>query len=130
LCYSLGDLFSERKEGVVHILFLGLAILLFHDPLHSAFGVPYMQDKLKVINYYFTNIVIFITFAILIGSLAFLKWISEKNEDQNVELINDLNKANEVLIERNTEIESQSARSSPKAMCFRVTRSNCWKPTA
>ncbi|MBC7885737.1 MAG: HAMP domain-containing histidine kinase, partial [Saprospiraceae bacterium] len=62
-----------------------------------------------VINYYFTNVVIFITFGILIGSLAFLKWISEKNEDQNIELIKDLNKTNEVLVERNTEIESQSA---------------------
>lgn len=103
-------IFSLKERKALFISsFLGLAILLFHDPLHSAFGVPYMQDKLKVINYYFTNIVIFITFAILIGSLAFLKWISEKNEDQNIELINDLNNTNEVLIERNTEIESQSA---------------------
>ncbi|MBA4056989.1 MAG: hypothetical protein C0490_19900, partial [Marivirga sp.] len=102
-------IFSLKEKRALFITsFLGLAILLSHDPLHTLFGVPYLQDKLKVLNYYFTNVVIFITFGILIGSLAFLKWISEKNEDQNIELIRDLNKTNEILSERNTEIESQS----------------------
>ena len=45
----------------------------------------------------------------LIGSLAFLRWISEQNEDRNIELINELNKANMSLLERSVEIEAQSA---------------------
>lgn len=87
----------------------GLATLLAHDPLHSLFGVPYQQDKLKVLNYYFTNVVVFITYWMLIGSLAFLKWISEQNEDRNIELINQLNYANKSILERSVEIEAQSA---------------------
>lgn len=88
---------------------LGLAILLAHDPLHYIFGVPYQQDKLKVLNYYFTNVVIFITYWMLIASLAFLKWISEQNEDRSIQLINELNTANKSLTERSAEIEAQSA---------------------
>jgi signal transduction histidine kinase len=85
-----------------------LLILMLHDPLHYYFGVPYQQDKLRVFNYYFTNVVIFITFGIITASLGFLRWISDKNENRNVELIADLALANRILMERNTEIESQS----------------------
>jgi len=99
----------KEKRALFFTSFVGLAILLAHDPLHSAFGVPYQQDKLKVLNYYFTNIVVFVTYCILIGSLAFLKWISEQNEERNISLIGDLNDANKILLERNTEIEAQSA---------------------
>ena len=98
----------KEKKPLIISSALGLAIILAHDPLHTAFGVPYQQDKLKVINYYFTNIVIFITYGILVGSLAFLKWISEKNEDRNIELIEDLNNTNDILVDRNAEIEAQS----------------------
>ena len=98
----------KEKKLLILSSSIGIAILMAHDPLHTAFGVPYQQDKLKVINYYFTNIVIFMTAGILIGSLSFLKWISEKNEDKNIELIKDLNKSNEILLERNSEIEAQS----------------------
>ncbi|MEP6737549.1 MAG: HAMP domain-containing sensor histidine kinase, partial [Chryseolinea sp.] len=88
---------------------LCLVILLLHDPLHYAFGVSYLQEKLKVYNYYFTNIIIFITFTIITGSLGFLKWVSEQNEDKSIDLIEDLALANKILMERNTEIEAQSA---------------------
>jgi signal transduction histidine kinase len=103
-------IFSLKEKGPLFLCSgLGFAILLAHDPLHSFFGVPYQQDKLKVINYYFTNVVIFITYWMLIGSLAFLKWISEQNEDRNIELIDELNKANISLTERSVEMEAQSA---------------------
>jgi hypothetical protein len=58
---------------------IGLIILMLHDPLHYIFDVPYQQDKLRVFNYYFTNVVIFITFGIITASLGFLRWISDKN---------------------------------------------------
>jgi signal transduction histidine kinase len=102
--------FSLKEKGVLMICAgIGLTILLAHDPLHYAFGVPYQQDKLKVLNYYFTNVVVFITYWILTASLLFLKWISEQNEERNVELINQLNTANKSLIERSAEIEAQNA---------------------
>ena len=87
---------------------LGLIILMLHDPLHFLFDVPYQQDKLRVFNYYFTNVVIFIAFGIITASLGFLRYISDKHEDKNVELIEDLALANRILMERNSEIEAQS----------------------
>jgi signal transduction histidine kinase len=103
-------IFSLKEKGPLYFCSgFGIAILLAHDPLHSFFGVPYLQDKLKVSNYYFTNVVVFITCWMLIGSLAFLRWISEQNEDRNIELINELNKANASLMERSVEMEAQSA---------------------
>jgi len=102
-------IFSLKEKSVlIACSIIGLAILLLHDPLHSFFGVPYQQDKLKVYNYYFTNVIIFITYSIITGSLGFLKWVSDKNEDKNIELIADLADANRTLTDRNAEIESQS----------------------
>lgn len=101
--------FSLRERStLIASSVIALGILMLHDPLHYWFGVPYQQDKLKVFNYYFTNVVIFITFCIITGSLGFLRWISEKNESKNVELIEDLALANRILMERNSEIEAQS----------------------
>ncbi|MEO5979863.1 MAG: HAMP domain-containing sensor histidine kinase [Chryseolinea sp.] len=99
----------KEKPALIISSILCLVILLLHDPLHYAFGVPYLQEKLKVYNYYFTNIIIFITFTIITGSLGFLKWVSEQNEDKSIDLIEDLALANKILMERNTEIEAQSA---------------------
>lgn len=101
--FSLRERFALIGSSAV-----ALIILMLHDPLHYAFGVPYQQDKLKVFNYYFTNVIIFITFCIITGSLGFLRWISEKNEEKNIELIEDLALANRILMERNAEIEAQS----------------------
>jgi signal transduction histidine kinase len=98
----------EEKAPLFVCAGIGISILLAHDPLHYVFGVPYQQDKLKVLNYYFTNVVVFITYWIVIGSLLFLKWVSEQNEDRNIDLINELNKANKALLERSAEIEAQS----------------------
>lgn len=101
--------FSLRERyALIGSSIIVLTILMLHDPLHYWFGVPYQQDKLKVFNYYFTNVVIFITFCIITGSLGFLRWLSEKNETKNVELIEDLALANRILLERNSEIEAQS----------------------
>ncbi len=97
-----------EKRILVACSVTALAVLLAHDPLHSLFDVPYQQDKLKVYNYYFTNIIIFITYSIITGSLGFLKWVSDKNEEKNIELISELAEANRILMESNAEIESQS----------------------
>jgi len=103
-------LFSFRERAMLFVAALGgFAVLMAHDPLHTAFGVPYTQDHLRLMNYHFTNVVMVITYAIMVSSLAFLKWLSEKNESRNEELIVDLNIANLQLLERNAEIEAQNA---------------------
>jgi len=103
-------LFSlKEKTAMLLCAITSLGILLSFDPLHEAFGVGYIQDKLKAYNYYFSNVVIFITYLLLVGALALLKWISEKNETRNLELIDELNQANQELVEKNSEIEAQRA---------------------
>ncbi|HPM32337.1 MAG TPA: ATP-binding protein, partial [Chryseolinea sp.] len=84
-------------------------ILMAHDPLHHYFGVGYRQDNLKEGNYTFTNVVILITYLILMGAIVFLKWVLETTEEKNIKLIDDLNNNNEILVEKNAEIEAQSA---------------------
>ncbi|MEJ1241511.1 ATP-binding protein [Chryseolinea sp. T2] len=98
----------HERIALISSSLLGLMILMLHDPLHFLFDVPYQQDKLRVFNYYFTNVVVFIAFGIITASLGFLRYISDKHEDRNVELIEDLALANRILMERNSEIEAQS----------------------
>lgn len=105
-------LFSLNERKLLFFSsFLGFSILMLHDPLHAAFGVGYHQNDfifLTLSNYYFTNIVILITYCIMVGALFTLKWISESNENKNITLINELNQANDELVEKNAEIEAQS----------------------
>src|SRR6185312_9444591 len=84
---------------------------LLHDPLHNYFHVGYHQNdlnQLKSSNYYYTNIVIFLTYCVMVGAVIFLKRVSENNENKNIELIKQLNLAYHELIEKNVEIEAQS----------------------
>jgi signal transduction histidine kinase len=104
-------LFSLKEQKLLFLTALfGLSILILHDPLHAAFDVGYHQNDLIFLatsSYYFTNVVIGITYCIMIAALLFLKAISEKNENKNITLINELNKANNELLEKNSEIEAQ-----------------------
>lgn len=103
-------LFSlKEKKSLLLCSLTGMLILLAHDPLHQWFGVGYSQDRLKVSTYYFANVVIFISYCLLVSALAFLKWTSERHEAKNMELIDELNDTNEVLTEKNAEIEAQTS---------------------
>ncbi len=103
-------LFSlKEKKLLILCSLIGLGILMAHDPLHHYFGVGYRQDNLKEGNYTFTNVVILITYLILMGAIVFLKWVLETTEEKNIKLIDDLNNNNEILVEKNAEIEAQSA---------------------
>ena len=99
--------FSEKKLLIATSL-ATLALLMLHDPLHSLFNVPYRPFLLKESNYYFTNVVVFITYLIMAGALLFLKKISEDNETRAEKLIHELNTINEELTEKNSEIEAQN----------------------
>ncbi|HYG01062.1 MAG TPA: ATP-binding protein [Chryseosolibacter sp.] len=100
--------FRERVL-LLSMSFLNLALLLSHDPLHTLFDVPYRQDNLLESNYTFTNIVVFITYMIMVGAVLFQKRISEVSEKRAEDLIDDLNDVNENLTEKNAEIEAQNS---------------------
>ena len=84
-----------------------LAVLLF-DPLHNAFGVGYYQLGHHDTTYYFGNVVILVTYLILVGSAYLVKKSNEASHDRNLQLIEELNNAKEALEERNSEIEAQN----------------------
>jgi signal transduction histidine kinase len=101
--------FSFKERGLlISTLVITFLILIGHDPIHEYFGVPYRQDNLKESNYAFTNVVVLVTYGIMMGAVMFLKWVSEESEDRAAKLIHELNQTNEYLIEKNTEIESQN----------------------
>lgn len=108
--------FSFRERNFL----LGTSVLNFfalmsYDPIHILAGVPYSKGTLKIYNYYFVNAVVFITYCVSIGSVFFLKWISERNEEKADQLIEDMNQINIELLEKNTEIERTSQEVSAQA---------------
>lgn len=120
-------LFSlAEKKYLITCSLLGLLLLMSHDPLHNAFGVPYPQDKLKLLNYYFTNVVIFVIYWALMAHIIFLKWLSERTENKNVELIKELNQANETLLLKNSEIQQQSAEILEQSEILQTNQDKLW----
>lgn len=108
-CVFPGVFFSIKEKKQLLLTNLAtLLILMLHDPLHTFFGVPYQKDILKESNYAFTNIVILITYSLMVGTVTFLKWVSEKNGEKAEKLIEELNRTNEELSEKNTKIERQN----------------------
>jgi signal transduction histidine kinase len=102
-------LFSIRERKLlISFVLLDLLILMAFDPLHYWFDVPYQKESLSLYHYYFTNVVIFVTYSLIAGAVFFLKWTSETFEEKNDELIRDLNRINEELVEKNAEIEAQN----------------------
>jgi signal transduction histidine kinase len=98
----------ERRAYLIITSLISLLVLLSHDPLHAYFGVPYRHDNLKLSNYSFSNVIVLITYLIIMGGVFFLKWLSERGEKKSETLIQKLNKMNEELIDKNTEIEAQN----------------------
>lgn len=108
--------FSLReKTWLILTMGIGLTILMLHDPLHNLLGVGYSGSRLKYGSYSFTNIVILITYCIMVGSVVFLKWVIERNEARTEKLIGDLNVINLELIDKNAEIEAQNLEIAAQA---------------
>jgi signal transduction histidine kinase len=115
-CVFPAIFFSFREKVLlVTTTCASFLILMLHDPLHSYFGVPYLKDVLKESNYAFTNIVIVVTYGIMMGAVMFLKWTSEKSEERAAKLIQELHQTNEELTEKNYEIEAQNQEISAQA---------------
>jgi hypothetical protein len=67
--------------------------VMIHCIMLSVFLISKRSSKLM--NYYFTNVVIFVVYWALMAHIIFLKGLSENTEIKNVELISQLNDANE-----------------------------------
>lgn len=120
-------LFSlQEKKFLITCSFIGLLLLMGHDPLHSAFGVAYQQEQLKVVNYYFTNVVIFLVYGALMAPILFLKKLSEDTEIKNADLIGELNTANEMLLLKNGEIQLKNAEIVEQSNILQNNRDRLW----
>ena len=120
-------LFSlSEKKFLITCSLIGFLLLMGYDPLHSAFGVPYQQDKLKVFNYYFTNIVIFLVYWALMAHIIFLKRLSENTENKNAELIKELNFMNQTLIQKNAEIQLKNAEILEQSHVLQANQDRLW----
>ncbi|HEX6227556.1 MAG TPA: ATP-binding protein [Chryseolinea sp.] len=120
-------LFSlQEKKFLLTCSAIGLLLLMSYDPLHHAFGVPYQQEKLKVLNYYFTNVVIFVVYWALMAHIFFLKGLSESTETKNAELIRQLNRANEALSIKNSEVQSKNAEILDQSNILQKNQDRLW----
>lgn len=101
-------LFSTReKVTLIVCLLLNLTLLLSHDMLHAAFGVGYAVTGIGLQTYNFANVVIGVTYFVLLGSVLFLKINLERGDRKNLRLLDEVQKSNEELTFKNNEIESQ-----------------------
>jgi signal transduction histidine kinase len=98
------------KEIKLLLASLGIHVmaLLLYDPLHNLMGVGYYQMGQHDNTYYFTNLVVMVTFALLITAVLFLKNASESSEDKNNRLIGDLEDRNARIEAQNHQILKQS----------------------
>lgn len=95
-------LFSlKEKRPLVLALIVNFIALFSFDLIHNALNVGYYQTGQSDRSYYFTNVVIFVTFVTMIAGILFLKHEWENSEDENYSLIRNLE-------EKNHKIESQS----------------------
>jgi signal transduction histidine kinase len=120
-------LFSlQEKKYLITCSLLGFALLMGYDPLHSAFGVAYRGETLKLMNYYFTNIVTFLVYWALMLHILFLKRLSETTEAKNAELIKQLNAANESLLIKNAEIQLKNAEIVEQSNILQMNQDRLW----
>ncbi|HZB11663.1 MAG TPA: HAMP domain-containing sensor histidine kinase [Chryseolinea sp.] len=120
-------LFSlQEKKFLITCSIIGLVLLMSYDPLHHVFGVPYQQEKLKVMNYYFTNVVIFVVYWALMAHIIFLKGLSESTETRNAQLISQLNEVNDALSLKNSEIQIKNAEILDQSDILQKNQDRLW----
>jgi len=109
-------LFSYKEKWPLYsLLLLNFLTLALYDPIQKMYGVGYFQtggtdDGYELVNYFFIA-----SFMMNVLSILFLKNISNKYEEKNIRLIDELNSANtelgaqnEKLVSMNFEIEKQN----------------------
>lgn len=102
-------LFSlKEKQVLVAALILNFIALIAFDPLHNAFGVGYYQMGQVDRTYYFTNVIIIMTFGTIVAGILFMKYEWENTEEINFKFIRDLEDKHEKIESQNQEILAQS----------------------
>src|SRR5690606_13476850 len=90
------------------------------------FNVGYDHDALKVENYMFTNVVIFLVYWALMTPIFFLKRLSEGTETKNSQLISELNAANEALTHKNAEIRIKNEEILEQSRILQKNQDRLW----
>lgn len=98
---------TQERTLLIFGLAVNLLLLLSHDSLHTFFGVAYRHNGLDTGTYDFANVVIAVTYFILLGSILFLKINLERADRKNSALIKHEQWINNELKSKNEEIEAQ-----------------------
>lgn len=101
-------LFSTREKTLlISCLAFNFVVLMLHDLWHELFGVAYAGQGMAKTTYDFSNVVVAITYFILLGSLLFLKINLERADRKNTRLLDEVKQSNQDLQSKNQEIEAQ-----------------------
>ncbi len=103
---------QEKRRMYFNMLPSFSAVLLF-DPIHEYFGVSFQQMGFVDRSYYLVVIVSTISYLGTIGMLFLSKGVSDRYENENMELIKALNATNDALedivADRTKKLEQQNA---------------------
>jgi signal transduction histidine kinase len=108
--YHLSD-----KKRLAFALSINLLLLLLFDPIHEQFKAGYAKTGLEMGSYYFINVVSFLAFIMVVGSILILKSVNNRLENrlmdqrdqltlEGIQLKSELKEKNERLIEINSEL--------------------------
>jgi hypothetical protein len=104
------SVYRVRNNPIVYFgLIPSFLYLILYDPIHSTFGVGYFQMGFTSPNYDFTNYVAIMVYILFVRGMISFKSLTEKLQDEKVELINELSKANQSLMDSNSEIGEKAA---------------------
>ncbi len=77
-------------DEVLPMLFcflVSVLIIIFFDPIHLLFGLEFKSAINQGSHYYFSNVIIILSYILILGLVTLLKSASEKNEIINEKLI-------------------------------------------
>ncbi len=102
-------IYINLKERVLLLssLFGSFLCLVLFDPIHNYFGYGYFQMNQSDDTYYFSNVVILLSYILLLATVITLRSYFEKFEHENEEYVKLLNENNKILAEKNDEISAQ-----------------------
>ncbi|SNT28184.1 hypothetical protein SAMN05421640_3155 [Ekhidna lutea] len=101
--------FNFKEKGGLTLGLMGSFVpLAFFDPIHQYLNIGYFQMGFDSISYFTFHSVTLSSYVIFIVATIFFKRENEKYERKNLSLIQSLEKKNDELTLKNTQIENQS----------------------
>lgn len=98
--------FRERKLIIINLIICLLALMLY-DPIHNLLGVGFYEMSFTDPDYYYTNIVYFVIYSVMVGATGFFKYEMDSYSKRNENLIETLNARNDLIEEQKEELNSQ-----------------------